>query len=98
MFNRVTMPVNQPVKKKNPKPLPVVPMHEGEADKPIQPEVPHKPMALSVEKLADELCVSQKTAYWLVHQPGFPSVKVKGRYIVNTKRLQEWLDQHSLPA
>ena len=74
-------------------------------EKPKQPEVIAKqaerhypPLALSVEQMAEELSISDKTAYWLVHQPDFPSLKVKGRFIVNYKRLQDWLDTHCLEA
>lgn len=97
MFERIDRPVKQPDKKqKKPRPLPTVSAQESEPDKTIQPEEHRLPMALSVERLAEELCVSLKTAYRLVHQPGFPSLKIKGRYLVNTKRLQDWLDRHSL--
>lgn len=58
----------------------------------------YPPLTLSVQKMAEEMNISEKTAYWLVHQPGFPAVKVKGRFIINYKRLQDWLDAHSPQA
>lgn len=96
MFDRVKCPATKPAKKKKAKPKadkPEAVVTEEQCDRSADHRLP---MALSVSLLAKELCISEKTAYELVHQPDFPSLKVKGRYIVNTKRLQDWLDQHCL--
>lgn len=77
LFNRATLPAKPPDPSK-------------EITK--QMECINPPLALSVKETADALRISEKTAYQLVHKPGFPSVQIGGRYIVYYKGLQEWLE------
>lgn len=52
-------------------------------------------MTLTVEEMADELNISHPTAYELVREPNFPSLKIKKRILVNRQGLQRWLDAQS---
>ena len=49
-------------------------------------------MALSVEELAVFLSISRSVAYKLIHEPGFPVVKVGRRVIIPKKALERWME------
>ena len=50
-------------------------------------------MAMSVEKMADELAIGRNVAYQLVQQPDFPSFMIGRRVLVSRKGLQDWIDE-----
>ena len=50
-------------------------------------------LALSVSEVAEALGICRPAAYELVHQPGFPAVRVSDhRLIVPVDALRRWLD------
>jgi len=48
---------------------------------------------MSVSDIAKELCVSMPTAYELVRQTDFPSVKVGRKYVVGRDAFLRWLNK-----
>lgn len=63
---------------------------EANVDKPAS-QIPR--MTLTVEELTDELHISRPTAYELIKQEGFPSLRIGNRCLINRARLQDWLDK-----
>lgn len=60
---------------------------------PTQPEMPGgvPKLAYSVEEAAEALGVSRSLVYRLIHQRGFPSVKLRGRRVISAELLAEWM-------
>lgn len=48
-------------------------------------------LAYSVDEAAEALGVSRATVYQLIHQSGFPSVKLRGRRLISAELLAEWV-------
>lgn len=48
-------------------------------------------LAYSVEEAAEALGVSRALVYQLIHQSGFPSVKLRGRRLISAELLAEWV-------
>lgn len=52
-------------------------------------------LAYSVEEAAEALGVSRALVYRLIHQSGFPSVKLRGRRLISAELLAEWVRQQA---
>lgn len=52
-------------------------------------------MTLTVKEMAAMLNVSMPTAYELVHQDGFPTIRIGRKILINAEMLQNWLDAHT---
>ena len=55
----------------------------------------NEPLTISVAEAAELLGISTKTAYDLVHQEGFPAIRIKRRIRVSYSGLKEWIKQQS---
>ena len=53
------------------------------------------PLFLNAELVSKVLGVSSTTAYELLHQKDFPSVRVGSRLIVPKEKFREWADRQS---
>ena len=53
------------------------------------------PLFLNAELVGKVLGVSSTTAYELLHQKDFPSVRVGNRLIVPKEKFREWADRRS---
>lgn len=67
---------------------------------PIQAPAPTTPgglpkLAYSVEEAAEALGVSRSMVYQLIHQSGFPAVKLRGRRLISAELLAEWVRQQA---
>lgn len=64
---------------------------------PAPPETPGgvRKLAYSVEEAAEALGVSRSLVYRLIHQRGFPSVKLRGRRVISAELLAEWMRQQA---
>ena len=51
------------------------------------------PLFLNAELLAKVLGVGVSSAYELMHEKGFPSVRIGKRFIVPREDLKRWLDE-----
>ena len=51
------------------------------------------PMFLSAMDVAALLGISRSSAYELMHEKGFPSVRIGSRFIVPKANLQTWIDE-----
>ena len=51
-------------------------------------------MLLDVKKLQETLNIGRDLAYGLMHAPGFPSIKIGGRYFVSRDALERWLQRY----
>lgn len=58
---------------------------------PAEPPGGVRKLAYSVEEAAEALGVSRSLVYRLIHQRGFPSVKLRGRRLVSIELLAEWI-------
>lgn len=48
-------------------------------------------LAYSVDEAAEALGVSRSLVYRLIHQSGFPSVKLRGRRLISAELLAAWV-------
>lgn len=52
-------------------------------------------LALSVTEAAEALGISRRSMYELLHQEGFPTLKVGGRRLISKELLAEWVRQQA---
>ena len=52
-------------------------------------------LTLTVDQMAKVMNISRNTAYELVKQPGFPSIKIGGRFFVLIDKVNDWLEEQS---
>ena len=50
------------------------------------------PMFTDVKTIAAILGISQSAGYELMHEEGFPSIKIGGRIIVPRDKFKSWID------
>lgn len=57
-------------------------------------------LAYTVDEAAQALGVSRASVYNLIHQSGFPSMKLRGRRLISAELLAEWVRQQAgcIPA
>lgn len=53
------------------------------------------PLFLNANSLKDVLGISLTSAYELLHQKDFPSVKIGNRIVVSKEKFIEWIDKKS---
>jgi len=53
------------------------------------------PLFLNAAMVAKVLGVSPSSGYELMHEPGFPVLKVGSRMVVPKEKFQEWVKQHT---
>ena len=53
------------------------------------------PLFLNVELVGNVLGVSSTTAYELMHNESFPSMRIGSRLIVEKEKFREWADKQS---
>ena len=53
------------------------------------------PLMLNVEMVKNVLGISISSAYELMHEKDFPSIKIGSRIIVPKDRFREWIDKKS---
>ena len=51
------------------------------------------PCFLNAKQVADLLGISQSSCYELMHEKGFPSVRIGKRFIVPRDDLKRWMDE-----
>ena len=51
------------------------------------------PLFLNAEIVAKALGVSPSTAYELMHEKGFPSLRIGNRIVVPKKQFQQWVEE-----
>ena len=61
------------------------------AVKPVQ-DIGQGKMLLTVREAAETLGLSRATVYTLIHRDDFPSIRIGSKLLINTKKLQEWVD------
>ena len=47
---------------------------------------------ITLKQMAELLHIGMTTAYLLKKQPGFPVVKVGRKYLVDSEKLEKWLE------
>ena len=52
------------------------------------------PLYLNAEILAKILGVSRATAYELMHEKGFPAMRIGSRFIVPREKFISWVESH----
>ncbi len=53
------------------------------------------PLFLNAELVAKVLGVSPSSGYELMHEPGFPVLKVGSRMVVPKEKFIRWVEQHA---
>lgn len=53
------------------------------------------PLFLNAELLAQVMGVSISTAYELMHEPGFPVLRVGSRMVVPKEKFRAWVERHT---
>jgi len=53
------------------------------------------PLGMSVKELMKELGIGRNKAYALVKQRDFPAKRIGRTYIINRRKLPEWLDRQT---
>ncbi len=53
------------------------------------------PLFLNAAMIAKVLGVSPSSGYELMHEPGFPALKVGSRMAVPKEKFQKWVEQHT---
>lgn len=53
------------------------------------------PLFLNAVMVAKVLGVSPSSGYELMHEPGFPVLKVGSRMVVPKEKFMEWVEQHT---
>ena len=53
------------------------------------------PLFLNTATVAKVLGVSPSSGYELMHEPGFPVLKVGSRMVVPKEKFMEWVEQHT---
>lgn len=53
------------------------------------------PLGMSVKELMKELGIGRNKAYALVKQRDFPAKRIGRTYIINRRKLSEWLDRQT---
>ena len=51
------------------------------------------PLVLNAEIVAKTLGVSPSTAYELMHEKGFPSLRIGSRIVVPKEKFQQWVEE-----
>ncbi len=54
------------------------------------------PLFLNAELVAQVLGVSISTAYELMHDPGFPVLRVGSRMVVPKEKFIQWVEKHTV--
>lgn len=64
---------------------------------PAPPEAPGgvRKLGYSVEEAAEALGVSRSLVYRLIHERGFPSVKLRGRRVISAELLAAWIREQA---
>ena len=52
------------------------------------------PLFLSAQKVADVLGVSISSAYELMHEDGFPALRIGNRLVVPKDHFRRWVEDH----
>ena len=52
------------------------------------------PLFLNAEMVADVLGVSSSSAYELMHEPGFPVLRIGNRMVVPKEQFIQWVKEH----
>ena len=53
------------------------------------------PLFLNTDTVANVLGIAKSTAYELMHEKNFPSIKIGNRLIVPKDKFREWIDRKS---
>lgn len=64
----------------------------------VQPvkNIGQRKMLLTVREATETLEPSRATVYTLIHRDDFPSVRIGSKILINTKKLQKWVDNQSV--
>lgn len=54
------------------------------------------PLFLNAKKVGDVLGVSPASAYELLHQEGFPTLKIGNRLVVPKEKFIQWVEENTM--
>ena len=53
------------------------------------------PLFLNADAVAKVLGVSPSSAYELMHEPGFPTLRIGSRMVVPKEKFIQWVEEHT---
>lgn len=53
------------------------------------------PSYMNADQLGAYLGISRASAYTLLHSEGFPTIRIGKRLMVSSKKLLEWIEEHT---
>ena len=53
-----------------------------------------RPIFLNAQMIAGILGVSPSSAYELLHEKGFPALRIGSRLVVPKEKFQQWVEEH----
>ena len=53
------------------------------------------PLFLNAELVAQTLGVSPASSYELMHEPGFPTLRIGNRMVVPKEKFIQWVEEHT---
>ena len=53
------------------------------------------PLFLNAELVAQALGVSPASSYELMHEPGFPTLRIGNRMVVPKEKFIQWVEEHT---
>ncbi len=62
---------------------------------PAQPATETLPLTLTVPQFCKQMNISRSVAYDMINSKGFPAFRVGAKYLINSRGLQEWINQQS---
>lgn len=60
---------------------------------PAQTATETLPMTLTVPQFCKQMNISRTVAYEMINSQGFPAFRVGSKYLINSRGLQQWLNQ-----
>ena len=62
---------------------------------PAQPVTESLPLTLTVPQFCKQMNISRVVAYDMINSAGFPAFRVGSKYLINSRGLQQWINQQS---
>ncbi len=53
------------------------------------------PLTLTVPQFCKQMNISRTVAYEMINSKGFPAFRVGAKYLINSRALQQWINQQS---
>ena len=62
---------------------------------PSQASMEQLPLTMTVPQFCKQMNISRTVAYEMINSEGFPAFRVGAKYLINSRALQDWINQQS---